>query len=878
MGSTGEPDRKRRHFGSTISPTAAAAKKQPFLPFSEDKKLDTAVLQYQNQKLVQQLEAQKVEYFVLEDKFYQLKEKQQAYDDTISVVNRSWKQLVDDLESCSVRTSSVGSGKDSKNLSVPDDKPPLPVEDSFLARLLETGATESCSVNGPLNQLEEEKQTACTMTKNILQNIVSSIDDLWYSKDQLSLGLLENFQDDPCRQKTSNDSSMDVKRLRMELDDLHLKHKILASEVQNHRDANAKNKAELKRLVEELKSTVSELEESNGNLAALKAQRDAGQSAFFPILNLGTKHIAGDKSRDKQKGLQDMESILKELSELASCRLAELKSLHEERLHILKQLSNLQTNLKDVKGIFSSKAYLLVSDQLDKSKAEVVQYQALFEKLQVEKDNFTWWEKDANMKVDLAVVFRRASAVADSRMADLEKEIQKRIDERNFVESRLEEVSREPGRKEVIAEFKAFVSSFPKEMGIMQSQLNEYKEATCDVHSLRAEVQSLSIILNRKANELQTVSARLADNSAEIQKLKDVVHDLEESSQELKLILEMYRRETTDSRDVIEARDLEYKAWAQVQSLKSSLDEHSLEMRVKAANESEAISQQRLATAEAEIADLRQKLEASGREISKLSEALKSKHEEGEAYLSEIETIGQAYEDMHNQNQHLLQQITERDDYNIKLVLEGVKARQLQDVLLVEKQIMERELQQTNMSLDLYDVKAARIEDQLKIFSEHVEKLAEDRCQSLSTLENTQKKLADVKRESQQLKESLEESQSKVEMRRVNVAELQVELEIERFDKKRIEEELEVMTRKATRLSSQTEGSSVLEKLQQEVREYKEILKCSICHDRPKEVVITKCYHLFCNTCVQRILETRQRKCSVCAVSFGPNDVKAVYI
>ncbi len=35
MGSTGEPDRKRRHF-SSISPTAT---KQPFLPISEDKKV-----------------------------------------------------------------------------------------------------------------------------------------------------------------------------------------------------------------------------------------------------------------------------------------------------------------------------------------------------------------------------------------------------------------------------------------------------------------------------------------------------------------------------------------------------------------------------------------------------------------------------------------------------------------------------------------------------------------------------------------------------------------------------------------------------------------------------------------------------------------------
>lgn len=38
MGSTGEADKKRRHV-SSISPTAAAAKKQPLAPLSEEKKV-----------------------------------------------------------------------------------------------------------------------------------------------------------------------------------------------------------------------------------------------------------------------------------------------------------------------------------------------------------------------------------------------------------------------------------------------------------------------------------------------------------------------------------------------------------------------------------------------------------------------------------------------------------------------------------------------------------------------------------------------------------------------------------------------------------------------------------------------------------------------
>lgn len=86
------------------------------------------------------------------------------------------------------------------------------------------------------------------------------------------------------------------------------------------------------------------------------------------------------------------------------------------------------------------------------------------------------------------------------------------------------------------------------------------------------------------------------------------------------------------------------------------------------------------------------------------------------------------------------------------------------------------------------------------------------------------------------------------------------------------------MTRKAEHLRAQTEGYSVLEKLRHEVREYRGILKCSICLDRQKEVVIAKCYHLFCNQCIQKTLGNRQRRCPTCGMSFGPNDVKPIYI
>lgn len=66
-------------------------------------------------------------------------------------------------------------------------------------------------------------------------------------------------------------------------------------------------------------------------------------------------------------------------------------------------------------------------------------------------------------------------------------------------------------------------------------------------------------------------------------------------------------------RDVMEIKESEQRAHSQAEVLKNALNEHGLELRVKAAKEAEVACQQRLSAAEAEIADLRVRLDASDR-------------------------------------------------------------------------------------------------------------------------------------------------------------------------------------------------------------------------------------------------------------------------
>ncbi|CAL9089263.1 unnamed protein product [Musa textilis] len=883
MGSTGEPERKRRHF-SSISPTSAGAttKKQPLAPCSEDKKLDFAVLRYKNQKLSEQLEVQKFEFLALDNKFHQLKEKQKTHDDTLLLVNNHWEWLLNDLESLSASASgSTSSGHHLKHSHVLEDGPSCPTEDDFLRRLMEAGATESSHYVSPTLD-RDNMRGAELMTKNILQNVICSLNDMWHVNEVFvaAADQVAEAEDESSRQlqKIAKDLEVEIRNFFAGMNDLHFKHRLLADSVQHYRDVDMKNKAECKRLAEESASTVAELEESNRKLTILKSQRNTTQSTCFAFPTFGNKQVGGDKDKDVQKDMQDMESSLKELTDLVSSRLEEIRRLHVERIEIPKKVADLRNSFMDIKNISSSKSFQLLNEYVEKSKKEMDEYRALVEKLQVEKDSFIWREKEVKLKVELADVARRVAAFSESKIVELEQILQKIVDERVLLEIKLEEAARERSRKQIIKEFKALVSSLPKDLRIMQSEINKNKEAAIELHSLRAEVQSLSSVLHRKEDEIKSLSGKSARQLSEIKKLQSLVRDLRANNQELKLFLEMYSRESTDSSDVLESKDNEYKAWALVHSLKSSLDEHNLESNVKAAIEAEAISQKRLTSAEAEIDELRLKLEKCDREISSLSDILKSKHEEGEAYLSEIESIGQAYEDMQTQNQHLLQQIIERDDYNTKLVMEGVQARQLQEALHWEVQTMDKKLHQANLLKDLYDLKVVQMDEQLKVWSDQVGKLAEDGWQSTTAFENTKKRFLEVQTESYKLRQSLDGALTKVEKSRLDFADLLIELRKERFNKKRIEESLEVMTRKAAFLREQTKGSTVLQKLRQEVKEYRGILKCSICHDRQKEVVITKCFHLFCHQCVQKTIDSRQRKCRTCGMSFGPNDVKSIYI
>lgn len=74
----------------------------------------------------------------------------------------------------------------------PDGSPSM-VQDVFLSRLLQTGATESSSTYNFATQTEENRKITTEKAKSSLTNIVTAINNFWHLKDGLHTAVLKKL-------------------------------------------------------------------------------------------------------------------------------------------------------------------------------------------------------------------------------------------------------------------------------------------------------------------------------------------------------------------------------------------------------------------------------------------------------------------------------------------------------------------------------------------------------------------------------------------------------------------------------------------------------------------------------------------------------------
>ncbi|XP_065861759.1 E3 ubiquitin-protein ligase BRE1-like 2 isoform X2 [Euphorbia lathyris] len=809
-----EPEKKRPHLTSPLS--LSMARNSSTSPPS-NKSVDVAVLQLHNQKLFQQLDIQKHELHDLETKIQESKERQIAYDNMLITINQLWNQLVDDLVLLGVRAG--GGDKALPILNHSDYSrgsiPSCPAGDIFLCRLLGTDSIECCGNNETVRYVEEALASRHSSTMKLMKILEDAIDAQRLQTESIAQALLGKLSaEDSIFHLSRIDDMMkeEVKHLQEAINVLHLKHKEYTDEIQTYMSCQSVDQSEIRCLAGELEESMAELEESRRKLVNLKMQKDAAAGLHTIAPSAINGSLSPEKPAERSKGLRQLKDAIEEAKILVADRLSELQDAQDENHILSKELEDLQDELKDDKYILSSRLYSLVNDQLQHWKAEAERYKAMKDSLQADRPLVVRREKEVNAKVESTDAARNSIDSTESRIEELEHKLQKCIIEKNDLALKMEEAIEDLGRKDIKTEFRVMATALSKEMGMMEAQMNRWKETACEALSLRQQSESLRVSLSEKTNEQKCLSKKCDEQILEMKSLKVLIEKLQKEKLELQIILDMYGQEGYDRRDVWE-----------------------------------------------------------------ITEAIKSKDKEAESYISEIETIGQAYEDMQTQNQHLLQQVADRDDYNIKLVSESVKTKQAQSSLLSEKQALSKQLQQVNTSVEYLKTRVSQYEEQMKAcMEEAIRSTEEDRHFSVN-LDTARWELMDADKELKWLKYAVASSEKEHEQIQKKMDEILSELQNERTERKKLDEELMELNDKIAEMTSES-GEATIQRIQNEIKECKSMLKCSVCSDRPKEVVIVKCYHLFCNPCIQRNLEIRHRKCPGCGTAFGQSDVRFVKI
>lgn len=114
----------------------------------------------------------------------------------------------------------------------------------------------------------------------------------------------------------------------------------------------------------------------------------------------------------------------------------------------------------------------------------------------------------------------------------------------------------------------------------------------------------------------------------------------------------------------------------------------------------------------------------------------------------------------------------------------------------------------------------------------------------------------------------------------------QVKLEFseDQFQARRLEEKLLETERRLKQAEDERQASAENGRADNEdgirdeiIRKLQKKLNCSIVTNKPKEVVLPRCGHLFSRQCTDNLIASRNRKCPICGRAFGNDEVRNVF-
>lgn len=647
-----------------------------------------------------------------------------------------------------------------------------------------------------------------------------------------------------------------------------------AAELKNNVDdleynlENAKLKVDrLERQLSEVYAKVQTYEEGNlkvegGGVGVSKRKFDEIYAELEEQRELATNRITELEKlqKDHQEALRDVERLKMDLSTLPEhvivdtveykCLQSQFSVLYNESMQMKTQLEDARSMLQTSKNTHLRQVEQMESDELScqkKLRTEMIQLE----------DQLAQVRREYDM---LRIEFEQTLA-ANEQTGPINREM------RNLITS----------LKNHNEQLKGEVSRYKRKLREAQTEINKLKSEQQAVEAKSTPGSTVEkeepvaarleepLVLRKEEEDKEEKEREKGKSDAEIIKdLKTQLKKSQDSQKEMKLLLDMYKSCTKESRDKVQLMAAEKKARQEIEELRG---------HIRKMQEAERRERRKLAEE-----DAIRKIKKHEETIAELQKNLAAQKQEEEALLNEMEVTGQAFEDMQEQNIRLLQQLREKDDANFKLMSERIKSNQIHKLLREEKDVLAEQVATLQSQVEAQNLVVRKLEDKERILQNNLATIEKELNLRQQAMELHKRKAVETAQTAADLKLHLDKYHAQLKEAQIAVADKTSALQHETFKHKRILEEVASLRRKVERAKKIEMASSADEVLMEEIREYKEQLTCPSCKVKKKDAVLTKCFHVFCLECLKTRYETRQRKCPKCNAAFGANDYHRLYL
>lgn len=856
---------------------------------STEEELDIKILKFQNAKLFTRLEEKNCQEEDFKARFAKLERIRNNDQNIISSMNVAWNQLDEDVHLLLKRFKDVS------------EEETLGMSETTVAFL------EKLS-NRTTKGTSEEIQKRVTHSGSIIKRLVITMEratqrnkELIEALKKVSKKTVKQTESGGESQTESEDGSNDISSTELELrqelsltktENLQLhnsmtalqdKYYTMASEFSDFKDKLAtlqKENTELRAKQEDveydLQRATKQFEKLIKKLNETHEQTKAGSLVASVTAEGHMKALVKDVTPD------DVKAEMEAKDDLAKARLQELEKLQESFQKLVVEHEKQRQQLMQIPDeiIVNHTKYKMLQTQFNLCYNDAQEIRKSCEearKIIVNNRNQHTQHQD---HIESEINNQRKKV--RSEISQLEKALAESRKELELLRVEYEHNMKAHEQIGPMAkEMRHLINSLQNHNQQLKGEVSRYKKKLTDAEKRLGELDKANLPEKQErdiSDYIEGIDAPNASSSSrsessqssdegdcdDVKVLRTKLKVAREKRKEMKLLLDMYKGVSKETRDKVELLKNEKTLKDEVEILKAKL------MIVT----EDIVAQSKRFSHEDHIRQCK-KLEAKNDELKK---TISNMRQEGDALLGEMEFTGQAFEEMQEQNIQLMQQLREKDDANLKLMSERIKSNQIQKLLREEKEVLMEKVSHLTTRQQSIDDLVKRLEEREKVLQSSVGSLEKENVLRQQASECHKRKAVEIGQQCQEMAFKTETLGKQCDDLLKSAQERGCRLEEEIFKYNRTQEENVGLKKKLDKAKRMEYLGASDEILVEEVKMYKSKLMCPICNTRPKDAILTKCFHVFCIDCLKTRYDTRQRKCPKCNATFGNNDFHKMYM